>query len=374
MAIVPVSAILVREIVRKFELKGLCLCLGKQDINLSRAQLESVLNGDLEAIDLTASSGVSDRDLLLGLGFETLLSVDVSDFEGAEILFDMNQPGLVQVLPRLADFIVETGTAEHVFHVPNYLANVCESLKVGGVAMHFIPCNNAVDHGFYQFSPTLFLDFYSSNKFELLDIVLLETDSYDWSRVRLTRYDPGCLDRRDKDLFAGRYVSLAVVVRKTNLSTSTAIPQQGQYMNMSGWLEEDSAARDDWIENEISLKGPFEHHEGFCWKFSLSDKIGAGNDVQNNRRSRVILCEDDSMLANRHAMHEDVINLGLGRYSHWGDELLFAASDNSDPNTNERTYKVKVLKGIQGALPVESLKTRQLLTGWRRRLRRLSGD
>jgi len=41
-----------------------------------------------------------------------------------------------------------------------------------------------------------------------------------------------------------------------------------------------------------------------------------------------------------HAIHGDIAKQGNGRYSHWGNSLVFSASDNSDPNTNGRSYWV----------------------------------
>jgi len=41
-----------------------------------------------------------------------------------------------------------------------------------------------------------------------------------------------------------------------------------------------------------------------------------------------------------HTIHGDIAKQGSGRYSHWGNSLVFSASDNSDPNTNGRSYWV----------------------------------
>src|SRR5262249_24740104 len=41
-----------------------------------------------------------------------------------------------------------------------------------------------------------------------------------------------------------------------------------------------------------------------------------------------------------HTKPEDVAAFGQGRYVHWGGVLFFSASDNSDPNSNDRSYKL----------------------------------
>ena len=55
-------------------------------------------------------------------------------------------------------------------------------------------------------------------------------------------------------------------------------------------------------------------------------------------RSTVQLLEDGVPLGPAHAPHANIRNLGCGAFSHWKDELLMSASDNSDPNANGRNY------------------------------------
>lgn len=52
------------------------------------------------------------------------------------------------------------------------------------------------------------------------------------------------------------------------------------------------------------------------------------------------LFENDRPLGPQDSAHADIRELGGGRYSHWGDEFYFSASDNSDPRTNGKTYVV----------------------------------
>jgi pectate lyase len=40
-----------------------------------------------------------------------------------------------------------------------------------------------------------------------------------------------------------------------------------------------------------------------------------------------------------HSFHQEIRESGRGRFSHWGTDLLFSTSDNSDPNTNGRSYQ-----------------------------------
>lgn len=56
--------------------------------------------------------------------------------------------------------------------------------------------------------------------------------------------------------------------------------------------------------------------------------------------SRLVLLEDGVPLSRPHSAHDDIRTLGAGRYSHWGAQLFFSASDNSNPTTNKKTYEV----------------------------------
>ena len=78
------------------------------------------------------------------------------------------------------------------------------------------------------------------------------------------------------------------------------------------------------------------HEQGFCFKAPvpshlISDKEGW---------SRIILYENGNVLPRAHSSHIDIRTSGNGSYSHWGDTLYFSTSDNSDPQTNGRIYKV----------------------------------
>jgi len=70
----------------------------------------------------------------------------------------------------------------------------------------------------------------------------------------------------------------------------------------------------------------------------------AADDLANARRSPVLLYEDGQSLGPAHSLHDHIRHSGQGRYSHWalGHVLLFSSSDNSDPNTNGRTYTIGV--------------------------------
>ena len=50
--------------------------------------------------------------------------------------------------------------------------------------------------------------------------------------------------------------------------------------------------------------------------------------------------EDGHLLSPAHALHADIAKIGEGRYSHWNRHLIFSTSDNSDPRSNGRVYRL----------------------------------
>jgi len=73
----------------------------------------------------------------------------------------------------------------------------------------------------------------------------------------------------------------------------------------------------------------------------VATNISPAGDNPNSRiRSTAVLCEDRTVIGAPHSVHDDIRSKGGGLYSHWSDALYFSTSDNSDPNTNGRAYRL----------------------------------
>jgi len=107
------------------------------------------------------------------LGAENVYVADASDYEAPDFVFDLNEPVADEYEDRF-DVVFDYGTLEHVFDVPTGLANIVKMLKPGGLAILGYPTSNAVDHGFYSFSPTLLFDFFAAHGFGDFDCYLNE--------------------------------------------------------------------------------------------------------------------------------------------------------------------------------------------------------
>jgi hypothetical protein len=83
----------------------------------------------------------------------------------------------------------------------------------------------------------------------------------------------------------------------------------------------------------------FRREVGFCWMA----RVPGGLISDADGWSRLILFEDGKPLPLGHAPHEEIRQLGAGRYSHWGADVYFSTPDNSDPAKNGRRYTVEEL-------------------------------
>jgi hypothetical protein len=77
-------------------------------------------------------------------------------------------------------------------------------------------------------------------------------------------------------------------------------------------------------------------------------KLQSGDSEDNLSRSTVQLFEDGRALGPSHSQHDDIRNIGRGKFSHWGGTLYFSASDNSDPQTSGKIYTAKARLTMKG--------------------------
>jgi 2-polyprenyl-3-methyl-5-hydroxy-6-metoxy-1,4-benzoquinol methylase len=88
----------------------------------------------------------------------------------------------------------------------------------------------------------------------------------------------------------------------------------------------------------VPLRTPFHHNGGKAYAIAAPHLESQADNAEAPRRSSLMLYENGQMLGLAHSMHDHIARFGKGRFSHYGPNLYFSASDNTDPNTNGRTY------------------------------------
>jgi len=219
-------------------------------------QLPNGFDADGRADGLGKSDIVLDTDFFRGLGFDVIHSCDISNFEGCSHVFDLNEP-LPEELIGQYDVVVDSGTIEHVFDQRTALLNISDLLKVKGRVFHFSPGTNFVDHGFYMYSPTLFYDYYTANRFNIevaeirIKAKLSRSGAYNYYE-----YTPGSLAQMESS-FRGRQENY-FVARKTPDSSRDVIPQQGSYVH--NWIGSNISSGDR--DKIVERTGPHSPNDG----------------------------------------------------------------------------------------------------------------
>lgn len=178
---------------------------------------------------LAAQKFISDGTFLTAIGFTEVATLDFSDYEQPDILVDLNRP-ISQELSSRFDVIIDGGTLEHIFHLPQALSNLHQMLRPGGRVIHLNPASNYVDHSFYMFSPTLYWDYYSVNDYEINGAKLIRlTGDHAKDPWEIMDYIPGSLDATAAGGLDDKKYQLFFIATKRSGSTGDRIPQQGYY-------------------------------------------------------------------------------------------------------------------------------------------------
>ena len=112
---------------------------------------------------------VTARSVFRMLGVEPYFDIDLN--EHADYRLDLSQP-LPPKFRGVAQSVIDIGTTEHIFDAAQVFKNMVEMLRPGGVVMHLSPVSWH-NHGFYNFNPVLFNEFYAANGFARLQHGLL---------------------------------------------------------------------------------------------------------------------------------------------------------------------------------------------------------
>lgn len=110
------------------------------------------------------------------LGATEVHSLDVSDWEGADILWDLNQPIPPELEARFT-VLFDGGSLEHIFNAPVALTSYMRMVRPGGHLLLALPANNYCGHGMYQFSPEFFFSALSErNGFSVERMIMWEEE------------------------------------------------------------------------------------------------------------------------------------------------------------------------------------------------------
>lgn len=164
------SSYLMQELIKRIRPGQRIASMGYPDIIITPDEVTAIVgNVSLKYLDKSVSKrhGVSyllpdAQNFFNSLNIE-LDVYDVVKERGCEIICDLNYP-----LNTIQDYdvVIDVGTMEHCFNIGQAMMNMASLVKLNGYIIHENPFL-AGNHGFYGINPTLYVDFYEQNGFEI---------------------------------------------------------------------------------------------------------------------------------------------------------------------------------------------------------------
>lgn len=212
--------------------------LGRQRLLGDRDVLVSVLHRSGYEVPVNLVRKLMDpateyaEDFFRLLGAERICAIDFSDFEGAQILHDMNFP-IPHSLIDSFDLVLDGGTLEHIFDLPTSLRNAAQIVRPNGWFISLTQTNNFCGHGFYQFSPELFYRFFCLQNGYKTEGCLIWEDIP--GSVFFQVPDPDVVQTRIN--LTSRYGTYMMVrARRIGQTSRDFVPQQSDYVRL--WNEQ----------------------------------------------------------------------------------------------------------------------------------------
>jgi SAM-dependent methyltransferase len=264
-----ISAIHAELIIREHKFRPLpktVHLLGRQTVQLDYRQMSAMLDrhGIAPAavaieIDRTTSlaiaSGqefISDVTFFGLLGVTKIRAIDHSDFEGADIILDLNQP-ISADLAAAAEFVYGGSVLDNVFDPATYIKNIARLLAPGGRLLdqnlgsfHF--------HPYLITAPAWYFDFFVLNGFDDCKVYFIQAGNVPHLYgLEFAPDDPFISDFGSAGI--GTPFGIAIIAEKGGQSTWDRVPSQDQYRDAVEWAA--------YRANLVRVKGAARRYEIF---------------------------------------------------------------------------------------------------------------
>jgi hypothetical protein len=205
-----------------------CKGVDANAVEVDRSTLNRRMEGEL----------ATDRSIFraLGLPAERIKALDVSGYEGAEIIHDLNRP-IPDALRASADFIVDGSTLDNVFDPAQALRNMADMLRPGGRLL-MINAWNTRDSAYTACSAPWYFDYFVTNGFADCKVYVCVGSARSTNVYWL---DPALIDEDEwrvrTPILASwwRRPFIVVLAEKSAHATATATPSQAQYRSPAEW-------------------------------------------------------------------------------------------------------------------------------------------
>jgi hypothetical protein len=247
MGITPLHARLIIEEHKRRALPSTVHLLGRQTVYLTVEAAEKLIRAcgvepEISLVELDKetrgaaaqqSALISDRMFFRMLGVREVVAIDHTDYEGAEVIIDLNVP-LLEANTETVDFLFGGSVLDNIFDPATYITNVSKLLRPYG---RLIDQNviSQVHHPYLLVTPAWLLDYYVVNRFGDLKLFVAEHSAGGFTHVygALASGDEIISDfGPPRGLLA---VGVIVIVEKRRESTADVLPIQDQYRSTADW-------------------------------------------------------------------------------------------------------------------------------------------
>jgi SAM-dependent methyltransferase len=230
---------------------GKLLSIGRQTVYLTPSQAVALVQAELgikpdidtDSIDIDQSTRAShNRGFITDRAFYSLFCdaeyhcLDHSDYEGADIVFDLCSTHLTSELEDCFDFVFDGSTLDNLFDPAAALRNLARITRPRGRLFH--KNRSSRRHNVYvAFALSWFHDYYSVNDFDDCQVCLAQWDDDQFtSRWDFYHYSPlrehnGVIKFFGQDTwyYPWRHAHSIVIAEKGSQSTWARIPIQFEY-------------------------------------------------------------------------------------------------------------------------------------------------
>lgn len=232
MILLPIACMLIAEHKRR-AIAGDLVTIGRQTVPLSADLVRSIVHEagleprsdwveELDGETASSDRGLTDRSFFSMFCDARVSALDVSDYEGAELVHDMNC-ALPLNLREVADFVFDGSCLDNIFDPARAIKSMSHMLRTDGRLFcynHATPIQSA----YLSFSPEWFFDFFEANAYRDVRIYLCAFDAVraPWDVVE---WKPG-------DSKPSRDYIIVASGEKTERSTNNLSPIQAHYRKL----------------------------------------------------------------------------------------------------------------------------------------------
>ncbi len=259
--LVPVAETILAEH-RYKKITGNVLFIGRQTTYLDEPSLGRLLNKygltvppgfkyeyDTETRGANGLRLITDRCFMRSIGVEKTDFLDVTDYEGAEIVHDLGYPVPSSMTERY-DFIYNGGCFDNMFNPGVAIINLSKMLRPGGRVV-CLESASSWNTPYLMFSPAWFWDYYVTNAFTDCKIYMASYHDSDdlffgpchWFSVNVMGHRNGA----SPEAIENNHLVLITVAEKGRDSTTERQPIQDQY-------RVDSALRAEFEEKVAAMR------------------------------------------------------------------------------------------------------------------------